>query len=314
MTEAAAAMMDLGSPVKDHPALSYAQQRTEQVLAAWLPGATHSPEKLHAAMRYSALGGGKRLRPALVYATGRMLGVPEDWLDVPAAAVELVHVYSLVHDDLPAMDDDDLRRGRPTCHKAFDEATALLAGDALQTLAFECLAHHGPVSLPGSARLGMVRCLAAAAGSAGMAGGQAIDLAAVGRKLDAAEVEQMHRLKTGALLSCSIELAAHAAAGLAPGLAHGAAANLRTFGEHLGLAFQIVDDLLDVEGDAALLGKATGADAARDKPTYPAAVGVAAAKAKAAELTAAALEALQPFGAAGAELAGLARFVIQRAY
>ena len=215
---------------------------------------------------------------------------------------------------VPAMDDDDLRRGRPTCHKAFDEATALLAGDALQTLAFECLAHHGPVSLPASARLGMVRCLAAAAGSAGMAGGQAIDLAAVGRKLDAAEVEQMHRLKTGALLSCSIELAAHAAASLASGLAHGAAANLRTFGEQLGLAFQIVDDLLDVEGDAALLGKATGADAARDKPTYPAAVGVAAAKAKAAELTAAALEALQPFGAAGMELAGLARFVIQRAY
>ena len=314
MTEAAAAMMDLGSPVKDHPALSYAQQRTEQVLAAWLPGATHSPEKLHAAMRYSALGGGKRLRPALVYATGRMLGVPEDWLDVPAAAVELVHVYSLVHDDLPAMDNDDLRRGRPTCHKAFDEATALLAGDALQTLAFECLAHHGPVSLPASARLGMVRCLAVAAGSAGMAGGQAIDLASVGRKLDAAEVEQMHRLKTGALLTCSIELAAHAAASLAAGLAHGAAANLRTFGDQLGLAFQIVDDLLDVEGDAALLGKATGADAARDKPTYPAAVGVAAAKAKAAELTAAALEALHPFGAAGAELAGLARFVIQRTY
>lgn len=310
MTDAAAATMDPGSPVKDHPALSYAQQRIEQVLAAWLPSATHSPEKLHAAMRYSALGGGKRLRPALVYATGRMLGVPEDWLDVPAAAVELVHVYSLVHDDLPAMDNDDLRRGRPTCHKAFDEATALLAGDALQTLAFECLAHHGPVSLPASARLGMVRCLAAAAGSAGMAGGQAIDLAAVGRKLDAAEVEQMHRLKTGALLTCSIELAAHAA----PALAHGAAANLRAFGDHLGLAFQIVDDLLDVEGDVALLGKATGADAARDKPTYPAAVGVAAAKAKAAELTAAALEALQPFGAAGAELAGLARFVIQRTY
>ncbi len=314
MTDAAAATMDLGSPVKDHPALGYAQQRIEQVLTAWLPGANHSPEKLHAAMRYSALGGGKRLRPALVYATGRMLGVPEEWLDVPAAAVELVHVYSLVHDDLPAMDDDDLRRGRPTCHKAFDEATALLAGDALQTLAFECLAHHGPTALPASARLAMVRCLAVAAGSAGMAGGQAIDLAAVGRKLDAAEVEQMHRLKTGALLTCSIELAAYAAASLAPGLAHGAAANLRTFGDQLGLAFQIVDDLLDVEGDPALLGKATGADAARDKPTYPAAVGVAAAKAKAAELTAAALEALHPFGAAGAELAGLARFVIQRAY
>lgn len=294
----------------DHPALDHARARMEQVLGAWLPAATTPPERLHAAMRYSALEGGKRLRPALVYATGRMLGVPEGWLDVPAAAVELVHVYSLVHDDLPAMDDDELRRGRPTCHKAFDEATALLAGDALQTLAFECLATHGPAALPPTARLGMVQCLARAAGSLGMAGGQAIDLAAVGRVLGEAEVEQMHRLKTGALLTCSIELAGQAA----PDLPATAAAHLRTFGNCLGLAFQIVDDLLDVEGDPALLGKATGADAARNKPTYPAAVGVEAAKAKAAELTAAALAALQPFGAAGEELAGLARFVMQRAY
>lgn len=296
--------------VTDHPALQHARERMEHVLGAWLPSAATQPERLHAAMRYSALEGGKRLRPALVYATGRMLGVDEDWLDVPAAAVELVHVYSLVHDDLPAMDDDDLRRGRPTCHKAFDEATALLAGDALQTLAFECLTHRGPTALPASARLDMVRCLATAAGSIGMAGGQAIDLGAVGRVLEASEVEQMHRLKTGALLTCSIELAGHAAPHLSPE----AAASLRTFGDSLGLAFQIVDDLLDVEGDPALLGKATGADAARNKPTYPAAVGVAAAKAKAAELTTAALAALQPFGAAGTELAGLARFVIQRAY
>lgn len=288
--------------------LDHARERVEQVLGAWLPAATTPPARLHAAMRYSALEGGKRLRPALVYATGRMLGVPEDWLDVPAAAVELVHVYSLVHDDLPAMDDDDLRRGRPTCHKAFDEATALLAGDALQTLAFDVLTSQGPVALPASARLGMVRCLAAAAGSLGMAGGQAIDLGAVGRTLGAAEIEQMHQLKTGALLTCSIELAGHAAPGLPPQ----DAARLRVFGDCLGLAFQIVDDLLDVEGDPALLGKATGADAARNKPTYPAAVGVAAAKAKAAELTATALAALEPFGAAGTELAGLARFVIQR--
>ena len=298
------------APVTDHPALRQAQLRVEQVLAGWLPAAEMEPSRLHSAMRYSALEGGKRLRPALVYATGRMLGVPEDWLDVPAAAVELVHVYSLVHDDLPAMDDDDLRRGRPTCHKAFDEATALLAGDALQTLAFEWLTTQGPTALPASARLGMVRCLAAAAGNGGMAGGQAIDLAAVGRDLSAAEVERMHRLKTGALLTCSIELAGHAATGLTPE----AAASLRTFGDHLGLAFQIVDDLLDVEGDPALLGKATGADAARNKPTYPAAVGVEAARVKAAELTGAALAALAPFGAAGEELAGLARFVIQRAY
>jgi geranylgeranyl pyrophosphate synthase len=291
-----------------HPALRAAQTRIETVLSAWLPPAESLPAMLPAAMRYSSLDGGKRLRPALVYATGRMLGVAEELLDVPAAAIELIHVYSLVHDDLPAMDDDDLRRGRPTCHKAFDEATALLAGDALQTLAFEFLATRGPASLGTDARLAMVRSLALAAGAAGMAGGQAIDLAAVGRSLDAAEVERMHRLKTGALLRCAVELGSLAAAGLP---AEQATA-LRVFGDALGLAFQIVDDLLDVEGDATLLGKATGADAARRKPTYPAAVGLAAARRRAADLADAALAALEPFGAAADELAGLARFVIQR--
>lgn len=293
----------------EHPVLARAQARIEQVLDAWLPAADAVPQRLHAAIRYSTLGGGKRLRPALVYATGRMLGVDEAVLDVPAAAVELVHVYSLVHDDLPAMDDDDLRRGRPTCHKAFDEATAILAGDALQVLAFEVLALRGPASLGAAARMAMVRCLAEASGTAGMAGGQAIDLAAVGRDLSAAEVEQMHRLKTGALLNGSIELAGHAAGSLSPATA----AALQQFGRSLGLAFQIVDDLLDVEGDPALLGKATGADAARHKPTYPGAVGLAAAHARAESLTAEALAALQPFGSAADELAGLARFVVQRA-
>lgn len=291
-----------------HPALRSAQARIENVLERWLPGADEAPAGLHAAMRYSSLDGGKRLRPALVYAAGRMLGATPEHLDVPAAAIELIHVYSLIHDDLPSMDNDDLRRGRPTCHKAFDEPTALLAGDALQTLAFDFLANRGPASLGASARLAMVGCLARAAGAAGMAGGQAIDLAAVGRRLGAAEVERMHRLKTGALLACAAELGGHAADGLTPAQA----AHLRTFGDHLGLAFQIVDDLLDVEGDVQRLGKATGADAARDKPTYPAAVGLEAARARARELTAAALDALQPFGTAAGELAGLARFVIQR--
>ena len=293
----------------DHPALLRAQARIETVLNDWLPPAANVPQRLHTAMRYSTLGGGKRLRPALVYATGQMLGIDAACLDVPAAAIELMHVYSLVHDDLPAMDNDDLRRGRPTCHKAFDEATAMLAGDALQVLAFEVLAVRGPATLSAAMRFGMVRSLALAAGTAGMAGGQAIDLAAVGRHLSADDVEQMHRLKTGALLRCAIELAGHAA----PTLDAGAAQALRTFGEHLGLAFQIVDDLLDVEGDPALLGKATGADAARNKPTYPGAVGVPAAHARAESLTAAALAALAPFGLAAAELADLARYVVQRA-
>jgi geranylgeranyl pyrophosphate synthase len=292
----------------DHPALGEAQARIERVLDAWLPPASGATERLHAAMRYSTLGGGKRLRPALVYATGRMLGVADEVLDVPAAAVELIHVYSLIHDDLPSMDDDDLRRGRPTCHMAFDEATALLAGDALQTLAFDVLARRGPAALGVAARLAMVGTLSRAAGAGGMAGGQAIDLGAVGQRLDAGAVEQMHRLKTGALLAGAIELAAHAAPALTP---H-ESAWLQTFGEQLGFAFQIVDDLLDVEGDAALLGKATGADAARHKPTYPAAVGIPFARAKAAELAAAALAALAPFGAAGRELESLARFVIRR--
>ena len=283
-------------------------ERIEAVLAAWLPAADAAPARLHAAMRYSTLGGGKRLRPALVYATGRLLGVPADVLDVPAAAIELVHVYSLIHDDLPSMDDDDVRRGRPTCHKAFDEATALLAGDALQTLAFDVLATRGPSTIPAASRLAMVRALAMAAGAAGMAGGQAIDLGAVGRRLEAAEVEQMHRMKTGALLACAVELGGHASPALSPGDAE----RLRAFGVNLGLAFQIVDDLLDVEGDAAVLGKATGADAARDKPTYPAAVGLPAARERAADLTAAALAALAPFGAAARELANLAKFVVQR--
>jgi geranylgeranyl pyrophosphate synthase len=284
--------------------LALYQTRIEQALDARLPPAGRVPERLHAAMRYSALGGGKRIRPALVYAVGELFSQPLESLDAAAAAVEMIHVYSLVHDDLPAMDDDELRRGRPTCHRQFDEATAILAGDALQVLAFASLA-AAPASA--AARVAMITALAAGAGTAGMAGGQAIDLAAVGRELDASAIEAMHRRKTGALIEASVVLPA-----LLAGAAAEELARLAEFARALGLAFQIVDDLLDVEGDPRLLGKATGADRARHKPTYPAAVGVEAARARAAELHAHAVAAIEPFGVRGALLVQLADYMVER--
>src|SRR5215470_11407718 len=235
-------------------------------------------ERLREAMRYSTLGGGKRLRPALVYLTGESLGAALTDLDAAAAAVELIHVYSLVHDDLPAMDDDDLRRGRPTCHCAYDEATAILVGDALQALAFSVLAEDA-TAVP-ARRLAMIRTLAHAAGTAGMAGGQAIDLAAVGQRLSVDAVENMHRRKTGALIKGSVLLGA-LGAGIQSG--HDFQA-LESFGDEIGLAFQIQDDILDVEGDAAVLGKTTGADAALSKPTYPSTVGLPTARQRAQDL------------------------------
>jgi geranylgeranyl pyrophosphate synthase len=290
---------------RDHAARLVAYQaRVERALARRIPPAARVPARLHAAMRYAALGGGKRIRPALVYATGELCGGSAAALDAAAAAVEMIHVYSLVHDDLPAMDDDDLRRGRPTCHRQFDEATAILAGDALQVLAFESLA-SAPASA--AARVAMIRILASASGTKGMAGGQAIDLGAVGRQLTAAQVEDMHRLKTGALIEASVALPA--------ALAHAAAADvarLGRFARNLGLAFQIVDDILDVEGDPRLLGKAVGADEARRKPTYPAAVGLAASRARAAELHARALRAIAPFGNSAAMLLWLADYIVER--
>ena len=283
------------------------QARVEATLAARLPPESQPPQRLHAAMRYSTLGGGKRIRPALVYATGDLLGVPPATLDGAAAAVEMLHVYSLVHDDLPAMDDDDLRRGRPTCHRQFDEATAILAGDALQVLAFASLAAD---PAPAAERVAMIELLATASGTAGMAGGQAIDLGAVGRSLTAEEVEDMHRLKTGALIQASVLLAA----ARRPDLRRAERARLAEFGAALGVAFQIVDDILDVEGDPRLLGKAVGADEARRKPTYPAVVGLPAAYARAAELHAAALAALEPFGPPAALLRWLAGYIIDRSH
>jgi farnesyl diphosphate synthase len=285
------------------------QARIEQVLERALALPDPGTARLRDAMRYSVLGAGKRLRPTLVYLTGESLGAPPEALDAPAAAVELIHVYSLVHDDLPAMDDDDLRRGRPTCHRAYDEGTAVLVGDALQALAFAVLAHEplGPSSP--DTRLEMIRVLARATGTGGMAGGQAIDLAAVGRQLTVAEIEEMHRRKTGALIECSVLLGA-----LAAGLTAGAELTaLRHFGANIGLAFQIQDDILDVEGDPALLGKATGADAALEKPTYPSIAGLPAARRRAHELRDSAVAALAPLGARAGALVQVADFIVSRA-
>jgi geranylgeranyl diphosphate synthase type II len=276
----------------------------EQVLALPDPGTG----RLRDAMRYSVLGAGKRLRPTLVYLTGESLGAPPERLDAPAAAVELIHVYSLVHDDLPAMDDDDLRRGRPTCHRAYDEATAILVGDALQALAFAVLANEPLAGTMPQVRLEMIRLLARDAGTAGMAGGQALDLAAVGRKLSMAAVENMHRRKTGALIECSMLLGA-----LAAGVRAGEELTaLRQFGAEVGLAFQIQDDILDVAGDPRRLGKPTGADAALAKPTYPSTVGLDTARPRARELRDAAVTALAPLGERAAVLAQLAHFVVDR--
>src|SRR5580658_1348213 len=284
------------------------QARIEGVLAEVLPSADLSPQRLHAAQRYSVLGGGKRLRPLLVYSTGEALGIPMATLDIPAAAVELIHSYSLVHDDLPAMDNDDLRRGQPTTHRAFDEATAILAGDALQVLAFSLLSRDRTAGVTGDARLKMIQILADASGTAGMAGGQAIDLAAVGRALSLQELEAMHRLKTGALIRASVLMAAACAPTLS-------AANwdaLDGYAQDIGLAFQIQDDILDVEGKTEEIGKTSGADAARAKPTYPSVLGLEAAKIRARELKLRACERLEPLGDGARVLAWLASYVIER--
>jgi geranylgeranyl pyrophosphate synthase len=284
------------------------QARVQSVLDRVLPSADLVPQRLHAAQRYSVLGGGKRLRPLLVYCTGEALGLPVDSMDAPAAAVELIHSYSLVHDDLPAMDDDDLRRGRPTTHRAYDEATAILAGDALQVLAFSLLARDRAPATSPQARLKMIEILADASGTAGMAGGQAIDLAAVGRTLNAAELEAMHRLKTGALIRASVLMAA----ACAPNLSADAWDALDGYSQDIGLAFQIQDDILDVEGKTEEIGKTSGADAARAKPTYPSVLGLETAKVRARELKQRACKRLAILGGSAGVLAWLASYVIER--
>jgi geranylgeranyl pyrophosphate synthase len=286
------------------------QDRIERELTSRLPPATARPTRLHEALRYSALGGGKRVRPVLVYATANALGIAEANVDGVACAVELIHAYSLVHDDLPAMDDDDLRRGRPTCHKAFDEATAILVGDALQVLAFETLASGPGLPEDATIRLELVRLLAVASGTSGMAGGQALDLAAVGRHLSLSEVEEMHARKTGALIHASVMMAAACSERATDAIARA----LDEFARAIGLAFQIQDDLLDIEGDATLLGKATGADRAHDKPTYPSNVGVEAARQRMHELHARALAALAVLGSRAAPLASVSDWLVLRTY
>lgn len=288
--------------------LSQWQARIEQQLAARLPLDSESPRRLHEAMRYSVLNGGKRVRPVLVYATGQALSIPEKQLDAAACAIELIHAYSLVHDDLPAMDDDDLRRGRPTCHKAFDEATAILVGDALQVLAFQILARDANAPADPAVRLRLVDILATESGTTGMAGGQALDLAASGQTLSTAEVEHMHACKTGALIRASVMMAA----ACAPRLDAQRHEALRRYADAIGLAFQIQDDVLDVEGDSQLLGKPTGADREHDKPTYPAVAGLDAAKARARELHDEALAALAPLGDAAAPLRQVSDWLVFR--
>ena len=269
-----------------------------------------SPEmkRLYEAMRYSVMNGGKRVRPLLAYAACEALGAPAEQANGAACAVELIHAYSLVHDDLPAMDDDDLRRGQPTTHKKFDEACAILAGDGLQSLAFSALLDPRLSDLSADIRLQQVTALAHAAGPAGMVGGQAIDLGSVGLKLDQKALEQMHRHKTGALIEVSVKLGA-----LASGRAErDELKSLQTYAQAIGLAFQVQDDILDVESDTETLGKRQGADIARDKPTYPALLGLDAAKAYALELRDQALHALRPFDAAAEPLRDLARYIVDR--
>jgi len=284
------------------------QARAETELAQRLPLETQSPQRLHEAMRYAVLGNGKRVRPVLVYATGAALGLAPNLLDGAACAVEFIHAYSLVHDDLPAMDDDDLRRGRPTCHKAFDEATAILAGDALQVLAFEVLARDTNLPRDAGTRLRLIEILSLRSGTQGMAGGQALDLAAAGRTLQLSDVVQMHAWKTGALIRASVAMAAACADALSTDVS----AALEGFADAIGLAFQIQDDLLDIEGDPALLGKAVGADQARAKPTYPAVAGVEQARVRVGELHAQAAQHLGILGLAAQPLREVSDWLVFR--
>lgn len=282
------------------------QARAERALAALLPKADTVPVKLHEAMRYTVLGGGKRVRPLLAYASGELFTADPQTLARAAAAVEMIHAYSLVHDDMPCMDDDALRRGKPTVHIAYDEATALLVGDALQAQAFEVLA--AAPSMPAERLLPMLKLLAQAAGSAGMCGGQAIDLDSVGLSLTLAQLERMHQLKTGALLRAAVLLGAMCGKQLE---AHEQAA-LETYANAIGLAFQVVDDVLDATADSATLGKTAGKDAAANKPTYVSILGLAPSRALAQQLRDTAHGALAPFGEQARRLRELADLIVQR--
>ncbi|HEY6093881.1 MAG TPA: farnesyl diphosphate synthase [Gallionellaceae bacterium] len=291
------------------------QRRFEEVLKQLLPQPELAPQRLHAAMRYSVLDGGKRVRPLLAFAAGELAGAAQARVDIAAAAVELIHAYSLVHDDMPCMDDDVLRRGKPTCHVEYDEATALLVGDSLQSLAFQLLSEHTLSDSPAS-QLHMVKLLAVASGSHGMAGGQAFDLDSVGKQLGLPELEFMHIHKTGALIRAAILLGAQCGSDKGRGDALDAAqlAALDRYGKCVGLAFQVVDDVLDAEADTATLGKTAGKDADNDKPTYVTLLGAAQAKKMAAELHAEAMQSLAGFGERAQRLRELADFIVIRKY
>ena len=282
--------MKINAEIFDSLLLEY-QQRVNRTLDDWLPTETVNPVELHKAMRYAVLAPGKRVRPVLVYATASALGIDLKRVDGPAAAVEMIHAYSLIHDDLPAMDDDDLRRGRPTCHIEFDEATAILAGDALQALAFYVLSHDPDMTENSSARLQMIENLSLFSGSRGMAGGQAIDLAAVGKPLNIAELETMHIHKTGALIRTCIQFAALSA----DTLTNEKFKALDSYAKAIGLSFQVQDDILDVIGSTETLGKPQGSDLKHNKPTFPSIIGLQASREKAAELHQQALQSLSIF-------------------
>ena len=288
--------------------MAQCQERLERAFDAWLPPARTHPATLHEAIRYTVMGGGKRIRPTLVYASGQSVGVDRQLLDRPACAIELIHAYSLIHDDLPAMDDDDLRRGKPSCHRAFDEATAILAGDALQSLAFQVLSNGNDVGVSEATRLRMINTLALASGSRGMAGGQAIDLAATGQQLNIAELEDMHIHKTGALIRASVVLGALCG----KTTEQSAIDKLDHYAKCIGLAFQIRDDILDVEGEAKTLGKNPGMDQAREKSTYPALIGMDAARQRAAELHNEALDSLSGFSDSADPLRWISSYIIER--
>jgi len=288
--------------------MAQCHERLDTYLDATLPAATTHPAHLHEAMRYAVLGEGKRIRPTLVYAGGLAVGANQETLDAPAGAIEFIHAYSLIHDDLPAMDDDELRRGKPSCHCAFGEATAILAGDALQSLAFQVLANNTATGVTDSTRLKMIKTLALASGSRGMAGGQAIDLAATGQLQNIAELEDMHIHKTGALIRASLVL----------GALNGTDTDstqlekLDHYAKCIGLAFQIRDDILDVEGEASTLGKNPGVDQSGEKSTYPALMGLEAARQRADELHSEAMDSLEGFDASADPLRLISLYIIER--
>jgi len=298
--------MAIKTPLKEF--MRFCQARVEHALDQVLPTADTIPTRLHQAMRYATLEGGKRIRPILVYASGQAAGVERERLDAAACAVELIHAYSLVHDDLPAMDDDDLRRNKPTCHRAFDEATAILTGDALQSLAFQVLVSNHNMRTGAQVRLAMLETLSRASGSRGMAGGQAMDLAAVGQNLNLTELENLHIHKTGALIRASVRFGAM----LNDSLDKARHEALDHYAKCIGLAFQIQDDILDVEGTTQTLGKTQGKDQAQDKPTYPTLLGLNGAREKAEELRQQAHDSLTDFNSEADPLRWLADYITGR--